>query len=212
MKAAFFDLDGTLLDTVPDIRASLNRALEACGCSPVSYEQTVAYVGNGAEKLVERAAPAGDRGRILKLFAEDYNRSESALTRPYRGMKELLMALKARGVGLAVITNKLQTASERLVARFFPGVFDFIGGDDGRFLCKPDPTLTLRAARFMGALPQDCVFVGDGETDVRTALNAGMVPISVLWGYRSREDLEAAGAERFARDPAELGKILEKFL
>ena len=212
MGAVFFDLDGTLLDTVPDIRAALNLALAECGGEPVSYEQTVAYVGNGARKLVERAAPHADHGRLLELFAKYYNASENELTRPYAGMRELLEKLRARGVKLAVVTNKLQISTERLMARFYPGIFDFIGGDDGSFPCKPDPSLTRYAALSLRVPLRQSIFVGDGETDVATALNADMVPISVLWGYRRREVLEAAGAKRFARDPQELGELLDELL
>ncbi len=203
-----FDLDGTLLDTVPDIRVSLNRALSDCGFPEVSYAQTIAYVGNGARKLVERAAPQGDHDRLLSLFAEYYNGCDNALTRPYPGMAELLLALKARGVKLAVVTNKLQRSTERLMEKFFPGVFDFVGGDSGMFPVKPDPTLARYAALSLRIPMNRCAFVGDGETDVSTARNAGMVPVSVLWGYRTRAELEAAGAPLFAEDPTSLQKIL----
>ena len=212
MKAVFFDLDGTLLDTVPDIQKALNSALADCGLPAVSYEETVSYVGNGAKKLVERAAPAGDHERLLGLFAQYYNASENLLTLPYAGMGELLAWLKGRGVKLAVVTNKLQPSTEKLMARFFPDIFDFIGGDDGSFPCKPDPSLTRYAALTMRVPLGESIFVGDGETDVATALNAGMVPVSVLWGYRGRDVLEAAGARRFARDPKELQDILTEFL
>ena len=212
MGAVFFDLDGTLLDTVPDIRDALCRALADCGLPAVSDEETVSYVGNGARKLVERAAPRGDTEKILSLFAKYYNSSESAHTLPYAGIREMLARLKARGAKLAVITNKLQPSAEKLMERFFPGVFDFVGGDDGSFPCKPDPSLSRYAALTMRVPIGESVFVGDGETDVATALNAGMVPVSVLWGYRKREVLEAAGAKLFARDADELWQILEKFL
>lgn len=139
MAAVFFDLDGTLLDTVPDIQSALNRALADCGFSPVSYEETVSYVGNGARRLVERAAPAGDHEKLLALFAAYYNASESVLTLPYAGMQELLAWLKARGVKLAVVTNKLQPSTEKLMARFYPGIFDSSAGTTARSRVSPTP-------------------------------------------------------------------------
>ncbi len=210
MEAVFFDLDGTLLDTAPDIRAALNRALTACGYAAIGETETVAFVGNGARKLIERAAPGGDYEKVLSRFKEYYSASEHLLTRPYAGMQALAAGLKARGLKLAVVTNKLQRAADLLMERFFPGVFDFVGGDDGSFPCKPDPTLTRYAALTLRVPMRECVFVGDGETDVLTAKNAGMYGISALWGYRSRELLAAAGATCFARDAGELEALLKQ--
>lgn len=211
LEAVFFDLDGTLCDTVPDIQAALNGALEAYGYPAVTYAQTVAFVGNGAAKLVERATPNGaDRAAVLAKFAELYAQSDNALTAPYEGMPELIRSLKERGVKLAVITNKLQESTEKVIAKFFPDLFDFVGGDSGMFDCKPDPALTRYAALTLRVAPKNCVFVGDGETDVFTARNAGMVGVSTLWGYRSREVLTGAGARFFAESVSDLEKFLEK--
>ena len=208
-KSVLFDLDGTLLDTVPDIRAALNASLAAFGYAPVSYEQTVAYVGNGAKKLVERTVPAGgDAGGVLAAFAERYTQSENALTRPYDGMRELLSSLKAAGFGLAVVTNKLQDSADKVIAKFYPALFDVVMGDSGLFPCKPDPAIARYAALSLRTPLGDCFFVGDGETDVFTARNAGMVGVSTLWGYRTRAQLEAAGAKIFAENVAALQEIL----
>lgn len=209
MGAVLFDLDGTLLDTVPDIRAALNAALAAFGYAPVSYEQTVAYVGNGAKKLAERAVPAGgDVEGVLAAFAERYTHSENALTRPYGGVKELLVSLKAAGYRLAVVTNKLQDSADKVIAAFYPALFDLVVGDSGLFPCKPDPSSARFAALSLRVPLKECFFVGDGETDVFTARNAGMVGVSTLWGYRTRAQLEAAGAKIFAEDPAALRTVL----
>ena len=213
LEAVFFDLDGTLCDTVPDIRKALNDALESLGYPPVSYEQTAAYVGNGARKLVERATPKGaDLEEFFTAFSKYYAASENELTVRYEGMLELITKLKSQGVKLAVITNKPQIPTEKVIAKFYPDLFDFVGGDSGMFSCKPDPSLTRYAALTLRVAPKNCVFVGDGETDVLTARNAGMVGLSALWGYRSRAQLEAAGARYFAEDVPAFEKFLGKFL
>ena len=210
MGAVIFDLDGTLLDTVPDIRASLNATLKEFGYPEISYAATCAYVGNGAKKLVSRALPDGAENveEVYARFRERYGASKNEETRVYDGIKELLAHLKARGVKLAVVTNKPQNATERVIGKFFPDTFDFVGGDDGSFPCKPDPSLARYASLTMRVAPRDCVFVGDGETDVLTAKNAGMRGIAVLWGYRTREQLAATGAKEFISSAFELLQLI----
>lgn len=209
-RAVLFDLDGTLLDTVPDIRLSLNETLAKFGHGGLTLDETRAYVGNGARKLVERALPAGSGGvdAVCADFRARYAASANMLTRPYEGMPALISSLKARGIGCAVVTNKPAEAALATVEKFFGGLFDVVCGDSGAFPVKPDPAPALFAAQKMGARAEQCVFVGDGETDVETARNAGMGGVFVLWGYRTREQLAAAGATRFARNAAELSAIL----
>ena len=209
IEAVFFDLDGTLLDTVPDIRMSLNETLAAFGYPQISEGEARQFVGNGARKLVERATPEGAPvERILADFRTRYAACANAHTRPYEGAKEFLVKAKAAGFKLAVITNKSQDATQRAVSQFFPGIFDFVEGNSGAFPCKPDPALARYAALSLRVAPKDCVFVGDGETDVLTAKNTGMRSVAVLWGYRTREELEGAGARCFVRSYAELEKLL----
>ena len=205
-EAVLFDLDGTLLDTLPDIRRFLNETLERFGYPTLSEAKTRAFLGSGAKKLVERALPAGAENvdAVCADFRARYAKSENALTRPYDGIGELLCMLKAMGVRLAVVTNKPDEAAQKTVEKFFPGRFDFVGGDSGAYPVKPDPALALFAAERMGVAASRCAFVGDGETDVLTALNADMVPISALWGYRTRAQLSSAGAKNYARSPREL--------
>lgn len=212
MGALFFDLDGTLLDTLADIRAHVNDMLRAFSYPEIGTEQAKAYVGDGARKLIERSLPPGaaNADECFSYFSERFAASDNALTTLYEGEIEALERLK-KSFRLAVITNKPQTATERCIRRFFPkGLFDFVGGDSGLFPCKPDPSLTRYAALSLRVAPKDCVFIGDGETDVRTAKNAGMRSLSVLWGYRSREQLIRAGAAEFVTGYPELVKILEK--
>lgn len=211
IKAVIFDLDGTLLDTLPDIQFVLNETLKKFGYPEITREQARAYIGEGARRLVERALPSGAENteEFFEYFKTVYASCNNKHTRPFEGITELLARLKAQGVKLAIITNKPQAATEECVKQFFAGVFDFVGGDGGLFPVKPDPSYARYAALTLRVSPAECVFVGDGETDVLTAKNAQMQGVSVLWGYRTREQLEKVGAARFAQSAEELGKILQ---
>ncbi len=213
LKAVFFDLDGTLLDTVPDIMACVNASLAAFGYPEITYAQTCSYVGDGAKKLIERALPAGcaDVDAVYGHFRTAFAADQSERTRLYPDEKEVLSFLKTKGLRLGVVTNKPQDAARNVLSKFFPaGFFDFVGGDTGMFPCKPDPSLARYAAMTLRIPPAACAFVGDGEPDARVARNAGMQGVSALWGYRTRAQLEGAGATRFAASFQELQKILEK--
>ncbi len=213
IKAVLFDLDGTLLDTVPDIQACVNDMLRRHGYPEIDYAQTCAYVGDGAKMLIERALPKGapDLDACYEDFRTHFAASRNELTRLYPDETEVLSAIRARGLKVGVVTNKPQDAAENVLGQFFPkDYFDFVGGDSGMFPCKPDPSLARYAALSMRLAPAECAFVGDGETDARVARNAGMCGISALWGYRTRKQLEEAGATRFAASFRELQKILEK--
>lgn len=211
VKAVLFDLDGTLLDTLPDIMFVLNETLRKFSYPEITIGQTRDYIGEGAYRLVERALPAGAENieECFEYFKKVYASCKNRNTRPFEGIMDLLASLKAQGVKLAVITNKPQGATEECVKQFFPDMFDFVAGDGGLFPCKPDPSSAQYAALSMRVAPAECVFVGDGETDALTAVNARMKGVSVLWGYRTREQLEAAGATRFVQTVEELGKILQ---
>lgn len=212
IKAVLFDLDGTLLDTIGDIRFHVNNMLRRFAYPEISPEQAKAYVGNGARKLIERVLPQGVENfeECYRDYIERFSQSEQANTKPFDGETEFLLRMKARGLKLAVVTNKPQAATEGCIAKFFPdGLFDFVAGDSGAFPCKPDPSLARFAALSMRIAPAECAFVGDAETDVLTAKNAGMFGVAVLWGYRSREQLERAGATRYAENFADLEKILK---
>lgn len=211
VKAVLFDLDGTLLDTLPDIRFVLNETLKKFGYPEITVEDARAYIGEGAYRLVERALPAGAENteECFEYFKTVYASCNNRKTRPFEGVMDLLARLRAQGVKIAIITNKPQAATEECVKQFFPDTFDFVAGDGGLFPCKPDPSLAQYAALSMHVSPAECAFVGDGETDVLTAINAKMKGVSVLWGYRTREQLEAVGAKRFVETVEELGKILQ---
>lgn len=209
MKAILFDLDGTLLNTLPEIAKSLNEALSILSLPKISLSKTREYVGDGARKLIERAV--GQRGnvdRALELFKESYEKSELKETSLFEGEMEALFKLK-ENYRLAVLTNKPQQATERCISRFFPeGFFDFVGGDSGMFPLKPDPSFARFIALTLRVPLCDCVMVGDGEADVLTAKNAKLRCISALWGYRTREELSKVGAREFAASFSKLSEIL----
>ena len=211
IKAILFDLDGTLLNTVPDIQRHLNDALTAHGYPTVDEERVKVCIGDGIRELIARAVPAGTKfdEALLNDFAKRYAANDNALTCLYDGESEFLKRLVKRGIKFGIVTNKPHDATLGCVEKFFKEYpLDFVQGESGAFPCKPDPALARYAALTMRVPIKECAFVGDGETDAQTAINAGMFGVSTLWGYRSKEQLEKAGATRFAYTFEELEKIL----
>lgn len=211
-KTVIFDLDGTLLDTSRDICKVLNDTLAHFFLPPISLEKTVEYVGNGAKLLVERAIPQSVKGNFDEIYAyygKHFAACDNALTCLYEGEDEVLKSLKEAGVKLAIVTNKPQDATEGVYKKHLAKYgFDIVAGNTAKFPLKPDPSLTLDIAKRTGAKISECLFVGDGETDVQTAKNAGMDGVSVLWGFRTRSQLEKAGAEVFVESYEQLQKII----
>lgn len=203
-KLAIFDLDGTLLDTSRTIQSVLNASLKNFSLPPVSLEQTMRFVGDGARKLVERAVGGKNVGLVEKVYAdysERFANCSNELTSLYDGAAETLTKLRESGVLLAIVTNKPKRAGV-VVFNDFLSNFGFC-----EVLCqtecvplKPNPTSTCQIIQKYGLKKEECIFVGDGETDVQTAANAGIDCVSVLWGFRTKEQLEAAGATRFAEN------------
>ena len=208
-KAIFFDLDGTIFDTVPDIQDSINRMLAENGLPPLSAEEIVRYVGNGAKKLVDRCL----KGRVteeraercLHRYNEIYTNCGSPKTRIFPGLSKTLPLLKEKGYLLAVITNKPQeTADEVKKIYLDPLGISYVFGQREGIPVKPDPKpMEIVLAQF-GLKREEVVFVGDGETDAAFAINAGVRGISCLWGYRGKELLLEVGAREFIDRPEEL--------
>lgn len=204
-RAFVFDLDGTLVDSLEDIAVAMNDVLRFAGAEPHPIEAYRRFVGWGAADLVRRAAPDGDHAALLAAFKERYHgQGLSTASRPYPGIVALLHELTRRRVPLAVLSNKPHAATVEVVARFFPGVpFVAVLGARQDVPHKPDPTAALAIADALGVSGADCVFVGDTEVDVQTALNARMTPVGVAWGFRAHA-LASAGAARIIQSPAEL--------
>lgn len=213
-QTAVFDLDGTLLNTLEDLHLSTNAALAAHGLPARSLEEVRRFVGNGIRKLVERAVPAGTGAAEQEAVYEDFCAHYAAHcedhTGPYPGILELLARLRAAGVRLAVVSNKGDFAVQELVARQFPGAFDAILGENeaAGVRKKPAPDMVLAALERMGADRDGMVYIGDSEVDVQTAASVGCPCISCTWGFRSVDDLLAAGATTFVNTPAELERVL----
>lgn len=201
IKAVIFDLDGTLLDTSRDIHAVLNASLKEFNLPQISYENTLKFVGNGAKKLVERAV--GERTDMLQKvyldYADRFANCSNEFTFLYPEEAKTLKEFKDEGIQLAIVSNKPQCATERVYAQYLSDFgFNIVLGQSDRYPLKPNPASTNHILSQLGVTCDECIFVGDGETDVQTAKAANIKCVSVLWGFRTREQLLKAGAENFA--------------
>ena len=207
-----FDLDGTLLNTIDDLADTGNHVCALHGWPIHSVEEYKRMVGNGIPKLVERFAPPGTDGETLKLayreFMDWYDVHKEDKTAPYPGMRETALALKEAGVSIAVLSNKADEMAGPVVEAYYPGVFPIVQGALPGLPTKPDPTLLHKLMERMGAVPEKTLFVGDSNVDIRTAKNGNLTSCGVLWGFRSRQELEAEGADFLARSPQELRQLV----
>ena len=202
-----FDLDGTLLDTLGDLAASVNYALRTYGMPERSLDEVRRFVGNGVRLLMERAVPDGADNpqfdTVFATFRQHYMEHSLDTTRPYEGIPEMLAALKARGCRLAVVSNKMMAATQELIRHFFPDTIEVaIGEHEAEGIRKkPAPDTVFAALRQLGVGEEGAVYVGDSDVDIETAHNAGLPCISVLWGFRDREFLLQHGATAFVAAP-----------
>ena len=203
--AYIFDLDGTLLNTLPDLARLTNMVLEERNWPQRTVEEVLSFVGHGGRYLLSRAIPAGTPDELLdEVFArwrELYPTYGHAMTKPYEGIPEVLDALKERGAKLAVLSNKFDAAVGQVIAEHFPGVFDIARGECDEIPRKPDPAGLRMVMRQLGVAPERVAYVGDSVTDVRTALNAGVFCVTVTWGYGETSALKAEGAQVLIDNP-----------
>lgn len=210
-KAYIFDLDGTLLDTLPDLVRLANMVLDRRGWPQRTRDEVLSYVGGGGRVLLRRAAPAeADEAEVDAMFEvwrELYPVYGHELTKPYAGVEEALSQLKERDVKLGVLSNKFDAAVKDVIALHFPGVFDVARGECEEIPRKPDPRGLLSVIEQMGVEPSQVAYIGDSGSDMTVAIAAGADPIGVSWGYRPVEELLEAGAVRVVDNPSELAVL-----
>lgn len=207
-----FDLDGTLLNTLEDLMDSVNFALERQGFPLRNLEEIRSFVGNGIRVLMERAVPKDVIGTdtfevCFKDFNDYYKVHMEDKTAPYDGINEMLKNIKKAGFKTAIVTNKVDYAAQELCNRLFPEIDLVVGSVDDR-PNKPAPDGAFYAIDTLGSKAGNTIFVGDADTDILTAKNAGLKSIGVLWGFRDREIIEAEGAEYIVETVNDLEKQL----
>lgn len=213
IKAIVFDLDGTLLDTVPDIAAALNRALAACSLPTHDQKTVETFLGGGIRDAVMKATPDGTDQevieRVLDLYRDDYVAHCAEKTRMYDGVREMVDCFAAQGMEMAVLSNKTEATAQKIVAHFFPnGEFKAVFGRVADRPLKPHVDAAKPVLEVLGLAAQEIAYVGDSNTDILFAKAVGMLPVATPWGYRSREELIEAGADKIAENPMELLNLI----
>lgn len=214
-RLVIFDLDGTLLDTIGDLAAACDAALERNGLTGHTLAEYRRFVGNGILRLVERAIPEPLRtpervAAVRADFIPYYTAHIDLHTRPYPGIPELLTRLAGQGTVLAVASNKYQQGTEKLVRRFFPDIpFLAVRGQRPGIPLKPDPAVVEEIRALAGAAASETLFVGDSAVDVETARRAGVRSVGATWGFRPREELTAAAPFLIADTPDQVLTALD---
>lgn len=210
-KAVIFDLDGTLMHTLPDIHSSVNEMLSRLGYPTHNYEHTVCGINRGARYLVTHALPEGtnesDVDDALAVYSGVYAEHYADTSEPFFGVDEMVIDLLSSGYCLAILSNKPDSFTKQLAKEAFGNSFDPVIGQ-GKYKTKPSTEAPLAIADEWGLAPDQIVFVGDSDVDMQTAKAAGMRAIGVSWGYRESELLRRAGAEYIADTPDELYSII----
>ena len=208
IRALVFDMDGTLLDTLPDLAVAANKALAHMGYPERPLCEMAAHMGLGGRHLIESILPAGvtadETQRIFELWRDLYISSSYELTKPYDGVIDTLRELRARGVKTAVLSNKFDAGVHALVATHFPGLFDIVRGDLPPMPRKPDPTALKSVIANLNVCARETVYVGDSIVDAKTARNAGVRFVGVAWGYDQAAPLPLAQLDAYIAHPNEL--------
>ncbi len=212
-KAVVFDLDGTLLDTIDDITLSLNDMLSHFGYPTVDRKRVISIINHGAKSLVQNSFPnpisQAEFDVCFEYYLTSYANNPCDKTVLYDGIYQLICDLKEAGYKVCVATNKQASKTYQLCKEKFNGFkFDYVLGVSEGVVPKPDPTAILSFLDGLNVKPENAILVGDGDTDVKTAINAKMSSVAVLWGYRSKEQLSQAGAKVFASNVNQLRNIL----
>lgn len=213
-KAVIFDLDGTLLDTIEDLADATNGALSEYGYPTYPVDRYKKFVGDGMENLVKRTLPSDVEdpaiiSAVLTRLKTRYDRIWNHKSKPYADIPQLLDALEAAGLKLAILSNKPDSFMRAMVVELLPKwSFKVVYGERPGHPRKPDPASALEIAGHLGCAPSEILYLGDTDTDMNTAVAAGMYPVGVLWGFRDAEELLQNGARSLIRGPLELLKLL----
>ncbi len=213
IKAVIFDLDGTLVNSLGDLCDSTNFALRKFGFPEHNREKFNYFVGDGIPKLIERAVPKEEfskeiQTKVYNEFMNHYREHYLDKTVPYRFIPEAMEQLNNAGVKVAVVSNKIDEMAQKITQRFFAGKVWAVFGKREEYPLKPNPLSTLAVIKKLGVTPEECVFVGDSGMDMQTAKNSGCVAVGVLWGFRTREELEENGAQYLLENPKDIAPFV----
>jgi len=213
-KAVIFDLDGTLLDTIEDIKITMNLALKRYNYPEFSVEEYKYFVGKGVDNLISEviktaSIPSSAFRDLKEAYYEIYKNQATINTKLYDGISELIKELKANGISLNVLSNKPHSQTVEVIRHYFgEGVFDLVYGKKEDFSPKPDPASALDLTKALGITPTEVLYVGDTETDILTAKNAGFYSVGVLWGFRKEDELVNADASKIVKHPLEILNLM----
>lgn len=212
-KAAIFDLDGTLLDTLDDLCDSVNHTMDIFSYPRRTREEVRLFVGNGVDRLIELSVPGGDKDPMIdeaiREFRRYYADHSEIKTKPYDGVLDITSRLQREGICVAVVSNKLHQATVTLCRKYFPNIKIACGEREADGIRrKPYPDMVYKAISEMGVSLSECVYIGDSEVDLATAKNVGIDCISVLWGFRNREALVSSGGVVFVNTAEELYRAI----
>ncbi len=213
-KAVIFDLDGTILDTLEDLTASMNYALVSCGYPERSMWEIRSFVGNGIHMLIERAVPKGEPTvkieKVFAVFNDHYTVHCADNTKPYEGVVEVILSLRKQGIKTAVVSNKADYAVQVLCKQYFNGLFDIAVGEKQGVGKKPCPDSVNEVMHELKLDRAKAIYIGDSEVDIQTAKNAGIECICVDWGFRDKDYLISQGAAVTVTNSTELLKAIQR--
>ncbi|OXB08920.1 HAD family hydrolase [Flavobacterium plurextorum] len=212
-KGIIFDLDGTLVDSLHDISDAMNTVLENLNYPTHTYDTYQYFIGSGLRNLVSKALPSSNNKEeqieiCFEMMIQEYRKICTSKTKPYEGILELLDNLTSQNIKLAVFSNKADELTKKIASEIFPNHFDTAVGLSTEELKKPNPFEAIEISKKWNLKPEEILFVGDSDIDMKTAVNANMFPVGVSWGYRTEEELKSSGAKLVINNASELIEIL----